>query len=91
MKSKAEPLSEPFSTVPCFVDALSGINTLGTVTHLIFTARQISTLDGSLERLVQARLIVPTDQLTTIGRSLLAGHVAPLCGEDQDGNPVELH
>ena len=92
MKGNVEPLSEPFSIVPSFVDALSGIHTLGPVTHLVFTARQISTFDGSsVERLVLARLIVPTDLLTTIGRSLLRGQVAPLCAADQDGNPVELH
>jgi hypothetical protein len=75
-----------------FVDGLSMMHTVGGVTHLIFTVEQPETLASELrtERLVQARLIVPTDQLKAIARALLSGQVdTPYVGTA--GEPVGLH
>jgi len=44
-----------------------------------------------VEHEVQARLVVPNDQLQAIGRAILAGHVAPTNATNSDGEPVELH
>ena len=46
----------------------------GTITHLIFTGRQANTWEGP-GALRSIRLIVPTDQVQTIGRRMLSGHI----------------
>jgi hypothetical protein len=83
------PIIEQWTSAPLFVDELSAMTTVGAVTHLVFTARQADT-DGRMQRLVQARLIVPTDQLKAIGRAILAGHVEISCPTDEAGEPVKL-
>lgn len=86
------PISEPSVTVPIFVDGLSAIETIGAVTHLIFTARQKSACEGArMERVVQARLIIPTDQLDIVGKLLLAGRIDPTFGIDENEEPIRLH
>jgi hypothetical protein len=89
-KKPAAPIVEPCPITSVFVDELGAMTHLGAVTHLIFSARQEIAYDGSTERVVQARLIVPTDQLQKIGRALLAGQVdaAPV---DATGEPAALH
>ena len=68
----AEPIADPWQTSPTFVDGLAAMETIGSVTHLVFTARQTGAYEGAQrERVVQARLIVPTDQLPMIARQLL--------------------
>jgi hypothetical protein len=68
-----EPIAESSVVIPIFVDGLSAMQTFGSVTHLVFTARQTSVFDGSTERVIQARLIIPADQMIVIGRQLLSG------------------
>lgn len=84
------PLYEPACVSLVFVDELSVITTLGSITHLIFSAQRRSIDDGRAERVVEARLIIPTDRLQAIGRALLAGqvHTVPV---DAFGEPAELH
>lgn len=66
---------------------------VGAVTHLVFTARQISVWSETpMERVVQARLIVPTDQLDTMGRAILRGSAeTPTVGtgENEEAMPTE--
>ncbi len=91
--SVREPICEPCPIPSTFVDGLSAMRTIGAVTHLIFTARQVeasSEPGGSIDRIVQARLIVPTDQLQAIGKALLSGHVATI-GTDESGEAAGLH
>jgi hypothetical protein len=83
------PLVEPYTTSTAFVEEVSAIVTLGSTTHLTFAARQVES-DGNVVRMIQARLIVPTDQLQTIGRAILAGQVAVAPVRD-DGEPIAVH
>ena len=83
------PLVEPYTAATAFVEEVSAIATLGSTTHLTFAARQAE-VDGSVVRVIQVRLIVPTDQLKAIGRAILAGQVAVVPVRD-DGEPVALH
>jgi hypothetical protein len=83
------PLVEPYTAATAFVEEVSAIVTLGSTTHLTFAARQVES-DGNVVRMIQARLIVPTDQLQTIGRAILAGQVAVAPVRD-DGESVALH
>lgn len=54
-----------------------------------FTALQ--KIDGAgMQRVVQARLTVPTDQLQAIGRAILAGRVEIASATDEAGEPVKL-
>jgi hypothetical protein len=89
-QKQGEPISEPFGVPSIFIDGLSEMSTIGAVTYLIFTARQKSPIGGQVERIVQARMIVPTDNLQVIGRALLAGEVAE-APTDENGDTVGLH
>jgi hypothetical protein len=51
------------------------VTTVGPVTYLNFTAGEPNSMDGRMERIVQARLVVPNDQFQAMGRALLAGRV----------------
>ncbi len=86
-----EPIAEPSVTIPIFVDGLSAMQTLGSVTHLIFTARQTSAFDGSTERVVQARLIIPADQMVVIGRQLLSGRIDGAFSVNDAGEKTALN
>ena len=83
------PLYEPFSIPAAFVEEVSAIATFGSITHLIFASRQAES-DGGVARIVQARLIVPTDRLQAIAKAMLAGQVAVAPSWD-GGEPVALH
>ncbi len=82
------PIVELAAPLPIFVDGLGAMTVVGAVTHLVFTALQ--QVDGRMSRVVQARLIVPTDQLQAIGRAILAGHIEATCATDEVGEPVKL-
>jgi hypothetical protein len=71
-------------------DALSAIIPIGAVTHLLFTQQEPET-DGSIYRVLQVRLVVPTDQLQAIGRLLLAGRLDIAKAIDDQGEPVGVH
>jgi hypothetical protein len=88
----APPIHEPCPVSSVWVDGLSVIQTVGAVTHLIFTEQrpEVQGDEPKIERVVQARLIVPTEQLQAIGRALLSGKVdTPHVGVA--GRPVEFH
>lgn len=80
------PIIDICFTTPIFVDGLSEITAAGAVTHLVFTALQ--KIDGEMRRVIQARLVVPTDQLQTIGSAIRAGHVGTTA--DEAGELVKL-
>jgi hypothetical protein len=84
------PIAE-YSVSPTFVDGLAVIETIGAVTHLSFTMKQRDPCNNKMERAIQARLIVPTDQLAVIGRLLLDGRIPPIAGMDDAGEPVGIH
>ena len=63
----------------------------GAVAHLIFTLRSPRVPDGCMERAVQVRLVVPTDQVAPIGKLLLAGRLDPSVPVDDNGEAVGLH
>lgn len=80
-EQKRLPLYEPFSISTAFVDEIAGVIPSGSVTHLVFASSQPNA-NGEMERLVQARLIVPTERLQAIGKAILQGHMDQL-GNDQ--------
>jgi hypothetical protein len=82
------PLIDVYAVSPTFVDEVAAIVTVGGTTHLTFACREPET-DGSVARVVQARLIVPTDQLKAIGRAILAGQVITVPVRE-DGEPIAL-
>jgi hypothetical protein len=82
-QSKA-PLVEISIAAPIFADELSAVVPDGTMTHLIFSARQPRT-DGVMERVVQYRLVVPTDRLQLIGRTMLSGRLELVPSDGEDG------
>jgi hypothetical protein len=47
--------------------------------------------DPSVEHVLQVRLIIPSDQLQTLGRAILAGRADPYVGEGENGEAIELH
>jgi hypothetical protein len=86
-----EPISDLSANCTIPVDELSAIFHVGALTHLVFTLRQPNATRGiGVERIVQARLLVPTDQLQKIGRLLRAGRVDPSTGVGEDGEKVSL-
>jgi hypothetical protein len=93
MSDKHEPINELSPIFPTFVDGLSAIITMGAVTHLIFTARMRCEWDAvsKTERVVQARLAIPSCELQAIGRAILAGRVELQRAEDENGEAVPLH
>jgi hypothetical protein len=91
MSKTHEPINESSPICPTFVDGLSGIITFGAVTHLIFTVRQRWGGIDNTERVVQARLVVPSGELQAIGRAILAGRVELQRAEDESGEAVLLH
>ena len=93
MSNTHEPINEISAICPTFVDGLSAIITMGAVTYLIFTARQRCEWDAvsKTERIVQARLVVPSGELQAIGRAILAGRIELQRAEDENGEPVPLH
>lgn len=73
-----EPIIKSQTVPATFVDGLSSITHVGAVTHLIFTVRQPAGHDPrSVDRVVQARLVVPTEQLQAMGRAMLVGKLDP--------------
>jgi hypothetical protein len=91
LKQSLEPVTEPYGVQTIFADGLCAAMTVGAVTHLIFTVRQSSVHEPRMERVVQARLIVPTEQLQAIGRAILAGQTKSLLHGDCAGEERELH
>jgi hypothetical protein len=87
---KTEMILDRFCIATTPVDALSAVVPLGTVTHLIFTMREPDT-DGRINWIVQARLAVPTEQIQTIGRTLLSGRLDLQATVDDDGETTALH
>ncbi len=76
MTTPKAPVTELSNTVPAFVDDLCSVETIGGVTHLVFTStrRQLYS-PHDLERVVEARLIVPADRIDAMARAMLAGRV----------------
>jgi hypothetical protein len=89
-KARAEPITELTCNPSTPVDGLSAVVPLGTSTHLIFTVRQPD-IDGRIVRIVQARLVVPTEQLQAIGRVMLSGRLDLQETSDENGEPAALH
>ena len=91
-RKKVETITNSTSAYPIFVDGLSAVTPVGTVTHLLFTTRQTSTYEkGVIERVVQARLVVPTDLLETIARIMLAGKLDIEADEADREEVVAVH
>lgn len=86
---RKEEIIERIAIASMSVDALSAVVPLGAVTHLLFTQREPET-DGSIYRILQARLVVPTDQLQAIGRALLTGRVVERTTNDH-GEEAVVH
>jgi hypothetical protein len=91
MTTKPEPVYEPWAVQPSYVDSITAIVPLGPVTHLLFAVRQPSGSAECVERTLQARLIVPTDQLKAIGLAILAGRMEIVPATDANGDPVTAH
>jgi hypothetical protein len=81
---KRETVVEAVSIAPVFVDELSAIVPAGDVTHLVFSVGLPSTYNGTMERILQAQLIVPTSAVRGIGRILAAGSLEMPKSSDED-------
>jgi hypothetical protein len=87
-----DPIIETSCATPVYVDELSIVKTVGAVTHLVFSSRQpVSHEPNRFERIVQQRMIVPTDQLNTMARALLAREAAVRIDGDVMGNERPVH
>jgi len=53
--------------------------------------RQPGNPGGTIYRILQARLVVPTDQLQAIGRVLLTGRLDIERTTDETGEPAAVH
>ena len=74
-KGIVTPLIEPTPLPPVFADELAAVLPVGAVTHLLFIAKQP---DGQeVERVLQVRLVVPTDQIALMCQRLASGKVVP--------------
>jgi hypothetical protein len=91
MMNRSEPVLEAWAVQPSYVDSLAAIIPLGPVTHLLFAVRQPSSSAEIIERTLQVRLIVPTDQLKAIGLAILAGRMDIVPATDANGEPVTAH
>jgi hypothetical protein len=58
---------------------------------LLFATRQPSAAAECVERILQTRLVVPTDQLKAIGLAILAGRMESVPATDANGDPVTAH
>jgi hypothetical protein len=85
-----EEITERGAITSTPVDELSAVIPLGAVTHLLFTQREPETC-GTIYRILQARLVVPTDQLQAIGRVLLTGRLDIERTTEETGEPVAVH
>jgi len=81
---KREAVLEACHIDPVFVDELSAIIPAGDVTHLVFSVRMPSTHGGAMERILQSRLIVPTNSVSGIGRLMSAGSLEMPSNPDDD-------
>jgi len=66
-----DQIYDPGGTPSFFVDDACTLIRIGSVTHVIFTAREPAA-DGKVVRTVQARAIIPNSAVQQIGRSMLA-------------------
>lgn len=92
-QKRAPVIIDQGTVPPVFVDGLAAIWKVGAVSHLLFTALQPAPdsdawAEPPAARVVQARLVVPTDQLKVIGRALLDGRVH--AAADEAGELVRL-
>lgn len=72
-------------------DEIAGITEFGTLSEVIFAMRSHDVGSGP-ERLVVVRLIVPTDQLVTMGRVLIGGpKPIPYAAEEETAAHQPLH
>ena len=86
-----EPLLDLMALTPVYADELSIVKTMAGVTFLVFSSRQPDTSNPEkCDRVVQLRLIVPTDALNTMARAMLAREAAVRNG-DQYGDEKPLH
>ena len=85
MRHPIEPL-EFGNPVEVFADDVAAVTRLGSVTHLLFTARIQDTYEGKIHRYVQLRLIVPTERVREIGRIITSGRfeLQRTTGEEND-------
>jgi hypothetical protein len=82
MSAKREPLYEGNPYV-VLADGLAAVIPLGSVTHLLFTAREAQLSEGGkVVRNGQVRLIVPTDCLQEIALTILRGERIPRSYDD---------
>jgi hypothetical protein len=88
----SEPIIEMGQNIPAFVDELSIVKPMGAVTHLVFSARQPEAdRTTSITRIVQVRLIVPTDQLNTMAKAMLAREAAVRMNGDDAWSEPAIH
>jgi len=86
VSKEKEGVFEMYSVAPVFADGVAVLESLGSVTHLLFTCRQSSPHEpGDVMRVVQVRLIVPTEQIATFARVLTNRATGgPALGDDSE-------
>ena len=78
--------------VIAFADELSAVLPDGSVTHLLFTARQPDVCSRRLEPMLRVQLTVPTDQVMAIAKVLQGGRLdMPASADEEHGKSTPLH
>jgi hypothetical protein len=90
MRRQLEAL-EGGNPVEIFADDVAAVTQLGSVTHVLFTARQQATYDGKIYRAVQLRLVVPTEELQRIGRIVTSGRLELQQTGDDENDTLVIH
>jgi hypothetical protein len=90
MKPLIEPL-ECGNPAEVFADDLAAVTQLGSVTHLLFSARQPDPYDRRIHRVLQLRLIVPTEQIKRIGLIIARGQLEMQQTGDTEADAVVVH
>jgi hypothetical protein len=70
-----EPIVDPGNVLEVFTDDVAAVTPFGAVTHLLFTLRRQDPYSGTNERVLQLRLIIPTEQVKRIGRVVMDGRL----------------
>jgi hypothetical protein len=91
MRQPNEPIIDPGNVLEVFADGVAAVTQFGAVTHLLFTARRQDTHEGRTERVLQLRLIVPTEQVARIGRVVMDGRLEIHRTKEDEGEPATVH
>jgi hypothetical protein len=91
MRQPNAPIIDQDNVLDVFADGVAAVTQFGAVTHLLFTARRQDTYEGRIERVIQLRLIVPTEQVRRIGRIVMSGRRPEVQRTEGDEKAEAIH